>query len=245
MQKSAAATTQLSSRCSPVSRQIYTSGEKSGESQLIPLCMFHERCACFMNAAPRPNSACMGKGVARYSRTYRSNSDAKVVSAAQTQKKETLPKVHRRESFPCLPSHALLGSQLSRESSKSFWNNQMLRNLERKLSHDGSGGMERLPPLPPIQQQVHVPTYPEPRKRSSSDEGRSTLTGSLYPHEPIAGPFRHTKLCGKAWPFLITNNIPHLPRMCWLPKNDWCLTTIHSPPIFSMFNNTCVIFITN
>ena len=94
----------------------------------------------------------MGKGVAaRYSK------GAWLAAQQQHEVKrnslpETLPSVHheRRVSFPLLPSHAMLGSQLSREASKSFWSQQMLRDMEQKMKEDKK--------LPPIHHGSHVMT---------------------------------------------------------------------------------------
>ena len=103
----------------------------------------------------------------------------------------------RRSSFPPLPDHAMLGSQQSREASKSFWNTQMLKDVERRLSHGSEEGdsEHRLPPVNTRQATetrpsplasttpLHLPKTPgllvHPPRKTSLTGSKPTLTG-LY-----------------------------------------------------------------
>lgn len=78
----------------------------------------------------------------------------------------------RRVSFPLLPSHAMLGSQLSREASKSFWSQEMLRDLERRMPKEDS----KLPPL----QGSHVITAPSDNSRSRKSSYDRHQAAGLY-----------------------------------------------------------------
>ena len=129
---------------------------------------------------------------------------------ARASEKEALPSelVDRRVSLPSLPSHALLGSQVSRLASKSFWSSQMLQDLERRASCDAAGEVAgRLPPIQAKQTHLQVPSSSEPSspspfpagdtcatqsKRSRSlDVGRPTLTGLYHLEKPS---YRHGKV---------------------------------------------------
>lgn len=93
----------------------------------------------------------------------------------------------RQTSFPLLPEHAMLGSPTSREASKSFWNPQMLKAVEKRLLQkpEDEEPVLRLPPVharpvtedkpPPEATSQHL--HPIPTRKASLTGGRPTLTG--------------------------------------------------------------------
>ena len=153
---------------------------------------------------PRPNSACPmgtnGKGAGLSAAQRFQQQRNSLPPAAATVSDHHNAAGARRVSFPLLPSHAMLGSQMSREASKSFWSQEMLRDMERKMKEDS----HKLPPI----QGSHVITASYNSRKSSYDSQVQQTPADIYrTTRPSVSSYHRSKTHA---PLPTTNNVPSL-----------------------------------